>query len=80
MNPLTPAARWRQMDREVRAIRAAWPEAVITWSSDYLTAHAVIYEPASTTLVEVTPEGTSSLHVPHARGGHSPEWRDGWND
>lgn len=66
---------------EVDRIINAWPEAQAFHTFDRASAVVIIPEPASTYIVEVGPDATRSLHVPH--GGDRcwmPEWQDGWVD
>lgn len=84
MNPLSPNAAKNRVRRELWAILAAWPTAEVTRHGDGLSAVVIIREPQSTYVIEVTPDGTQSLHVPHRAltNGlvHTPLWADGWVD
>lgn len=81
---LSLRARRAQVGAEVRNIKKAWPQARVTRGHDGLTAVAIIPNPTSTYVVEVTPVGAQSLHIPHDASrtatGHPPQWREGWVD
>ena len=89
MNPKTISAQALRVEREVRRIRGAWPEAKVRFTRDFLTAVAVIREPTSTYIIEVEPTddgvATRYLWVSHRvpigpDSTHIPQWTEGWVD
>lgn len=89
MNYKTITAQVRRVEREVRRIVAAWPDAQVRHTVDRMSAVVIIREPASTYIIEVEPGDdevvTRSLWVSHRvpvgpDSTHIPEWTAGWVD